>query len=216
MSVPRACRMGVHLGAVASVVLLGRWLAYALTPDPSAVALGLRDETGGVGPLVVAAVALAAAVVIAVSAVWLVSLGILERSRLEPVPVAPPRVDRCRLLVRAALFTVGSAVAFALLESYLHARAGLGVHGLSCLLGPVHRDVAPILAALSLLASVAVSCAQLIAAWMHRTIGRIAASDQRRASPPPPPRLVVIDQHRPRNRRGGSAWRPRGPPVPVV
>ena len=43
--------------------------------------------------------------------------------------------------------------AFAMFESYLHWRAGIGFHGLSCLVGPVHRNAIPLLAALALAAA---------------------------------------------------------------
>src|ERR1044072_7556369 len=55
-----------------------------------------------------------------------------------------------RLGLRAVGLYVASSLAFAFVESYVHWRAGIGFHGLSCLVGPVHRNAIPLLAALAL------------------------------------------------------------------
>ena len=66
--------------------------------------------------------------------------------------VAPPRLRPALLGVRARRSSASTSFGFAMLESTIHWREGLGWHGLSCLLGPVHRDAIPILAGLSLVA----------------------------------------------------------------
>ncbi len=55
-----------------------------------------------------------------------------------------------------------------MLEATLHWRAGLGWHGLHCLLGPVHRDLIPIVGALSLVAAAAVAAGDHVLAWLRR------------------------------------------------
>jgi hypothetical protein len=73
------------------------------------------------------------------------------------------------------VLAVVSSLSFALFESTLHWRAGLGWHGLSCLTGPVHRDALPILVALSLVAAAAFAAGEHVVAWLRRTLARLAA-----------------------------------------
>ena len=73
-------------------------------------------------------------------------------------------------------------LAFALVESTIHWRAGLGWHGLHCLTGPVHRDAIPILAAFSLLAAAIVSALDHVLAWMRRVVASIARRPRLAAS----------------------------------
>jgi hypothetical protein len=63
-----------------------------------------------------------------------------------------------------------SSLAFAMFESYLHWRAGIGFHGLSCLVGPVHRNAIPLLAALALAAAALAEAAQHLVAWMRAVV----------------------------------------------
>jgi hypothetical protein len=77
--------------------------------------------------------------------------------------------------VRFALLAVATSFAFSIFESYLHWRAGLGWHGLHCLIGPVHRDAVPLLAALSAVAVAVVAAVEHVVAWMRRTIARLHA-----------------------------------------
>ena len=44
---------------------------------------------------------------------------------------------------------------------------------LHCLFGPVHRDVLPIFAALSLLAAALVGAAEYLVVWLRRTLGAL-------------------------------------------
>src|SRR5207302_512042 len=73
------------------------------------------------------------------------------------------------------------------IESYIHWRAGLGWHGIHCLVGPVHRDAIPLLAAFSLVAAAFAEGVSHLLAWARRTIGRFL----------PSPRLAPV---RPRTR----------------
>src|SRR2546423_2253975 len=75
--------------------------------------------------------------------------------------------------------------AFALLESYIHWRAGLGWHGLHCLTGPVHRNALPILGALSLLGAALGAALDHVLAWLRRTITALARPRLRIAGAPP-------------------------------
>jgi hypothetical protein len=78
---------------------------------------------------------------------------------------AAPSLRLRRLGLHAAGFYVTSCLAFAMFESYLHWRAGLGFHGLSCLVGPVHRNALPLLAALALVAATLLEAAGHLLAW---------------------------------------------------
>src|SRR5207244_6663545 len=80
-----------------------------------------------------------------------------------------------RIAAGAVLLGVATSLCFALLESYIHWRAGLGWHGLHCLVGPAHRDAIPFLWSLSLLAAAVVAAVEHLVAWMRRTIAAILA-----------------------------------------
>ena len=133
-----------------------------------------------------------------------------ERLALSPVPVVdPPRISARRLLARGLLLALATSTVFALLESHLHWRAGLGWHGLQCLVGPVHRDAIPVLGALSLLAVAAHGAVEHLLAWARRVVALLAA------------RLPLLrgagrvfnSTARPRSVRARTATAPRGPPV---
>jgi hypothetical protein len=68
-----------------------------------------------------------------------------------------------------------TTVAGGLFEAYLHWRAGLGWHGLRCLLGPVHRDLIPFETGLSFVAAAVVAAAAHVLAWMRRTFARLGS-----------------------------------------
>jgi hypothetical protein len=161
----------------ALVVLLARSLAYALAPGP--LAQMLRGEAGGPRLPVVALVALGLGLGLASAVVWLAALGVRERSALEGRPSPPLRLGRA--LVRFACLSAATMVAFDLLESYLHWRAGLGWHGIHCLVGPVHSDALPILGALSLVATAAFTAVEHVLAWMRRTLALLRTRDARAA-----------------------------------
>jgi hypothetical protein len=198
------------LGTVVLMVLVARWLAYALA-QPNPLSSRLAASAGGPSLVLVSVVSLGLAGAISVAVVWLASLGVRERARLQPERV-PPRLRLRRLALTAFGLYAASSLGFATYESYLHWRAGLGFHGLSCLVGPVHRNAIPLLAALALVAAALAEAALHLIAWM-----RAAARELLK------PRLFVLPA-RPvagrillsltSSRAPGSA-RPRAPPLPA-
>jgi hypothetical protein len=210
----RLARLAGWTGACALVVLASRALCYALAPHPGIVAGHLESRLGGPRLVVVATVAIVAAAVLAASVLWLVSIAVQERLALSPAPVVdPPRISVRRLFARSLLLALVSSTAFALLESYIHWRAGLGWHGVHCLVGPVHRDVLPFLGSLSLVAAAVAAALEHLLAWMRRTIvallARTVGAHGRR---PAARRTLGSVPLRPRLRAFGAS--PRGPPVP--
>lgn len=195
-------------GAVALIVLAARAIAYAVSPSPLAAALAHR--AGGPALPIVAAVSLGLAAAVSAAVVWLAALGVRERRLVEGrALVDEPRLRLGLLAARAVCLAGASAVSFALLESYVHWRAGLGWHGLHCLVGPVHSDALPILAALSLLVAALAAALEHVAAWMRRTLARIAPALPLAAQLTRPrlrPRLA------PASAIAGTAFA-RGPPV---
>jgi len=161
------------LGVVALLVLATRWLTYALA-GPSPLTTRFEASAGGARFVVVTLVSLGLAASVSLAALWLAVLGVRERQSLRPERELP-RIRLRRLALRAIVLTVASSVAFALFESWLHWRAGLGFHGLSCLFGPVHRNALPLLAALSLLAAALAEAAAHLYAWMKATARALLA-----------------------------------------
>jgi hypothetical protein len=159
--------------AVGALVILGaRSIVYALSPSPLAAELSHR--AGGPGLPATALVATSLALTLSVAVVWLAALGVRERRLLETRPViADLRLRLALVPVRALALWLGSMPAFALLESYIHWRQGLGWHGLHCLTGPVHRDAIPVLGALSLVAAALATALDHVLAWMRRTLASI-------------------------------------------
>ena len=199
----------------AAVVLATRALAYALEPSQTVVAqrfaqrLGGPDLTGALVGAVVVGAALAGAVL------WLATVAVRERLALERrEPVSRPRLDPARLVARAVLLFAVTSLGFALLESYIHWRAGLGWHGLECLTGPVHRDAIPIIGALCLVAVASHGAVEHLLAWARRLVAVLVA---RRFSVRN--RLVLHAHVAPAlSRLADLAVAPRGPPpffVPV-
>ena len=153
------------------VVLVGRALAYALQPGLSPTGHQLAAVTGEPSLVAITVVATAIACGTSVAVVWLASLAVSERQRLEPQATSTSEgISALAVIVRAAALFVASSVTFALLESYVHWRAGLGWHGLHCLLGPVHRDAVPILAGLSILTAAVLTAAVHVLSWMRRVV----------------------------------------------
>jgi hypothetical protein len=160
-------RLPLWAATVALLVLIARWLAYALAPSP--LARVLEHQAGGPSLVTVTLVSLGLAALVATLAVWLAALGVRERARLRPERVAP-RLRLRRLGLRAVGLYVASSLAFALFESYLHWRAGIGFHGLSCLVGPVHRNAIPLLAALALAAAALAEAVEHVVAWARAVV----------------------------------------------
>lgn len=197
------------LGPVALLVLAARWLTYALAP-PSLLANRLEGSAGGPRLVVVTVVSLALAAAVSTAAVWLAVVGVRERQRLRPERDLP-RIRLRRLVLRAVVLTAASSLAFALVESYIHWRAGLGFHGLSCLVGPVHRNAIPLLAALSLLAAALAEAAGHVLAWMRA----VARELRRRRLVPLPHPLRVAAPDSPLVRAFPARPRSRAPPLPA-
>jgi hypothetical protein len=197
------------VGVVALLVLIARWLAYALAA-PSPLGNRLQASAGGPSLVVVTLVAVGLAAAVSVFVVWLVAVGVRERQRLQPERVRPALRLR-RLALRAMLLSAASSLAFALFESYLHWRAGIGFHGLSCLVGPVHRNAIPLLAALSLAAAAIAEAAAHVVAWMRAVLRALARRPFVFAPlehPAPSPILLFVAA------LTGSA-QARAPPVPA-
>jgi hypothetical protein len=157
------------LGTVALMVLIARWLAYALA-QPSPLANRFQSSAGGPSLVLVSVVTLALAAAISVAVLWLAALGVRERARLRPDRV-PPTLRVRRFALNTFGLYAASAFGFAMFESYLHWRAGLGFHGLSCLVGPVHRNAIPLLAALALVAAALIEAVLHLVGWMRAAAG---------------------------------------------
>ncbi len=191
------------------VVLATRTIVYALAPQSVLLAALAHDEAGPdlAVPLVGGALVAAAA---AGAALWLAAAAVRERLLLEGRRlVAAPRLRPALLAGRAlALFCVTS-FAFAMLESYIHWRAGLGWHGLHCLTGPVHRDAIPVLAALSALAVALHGAIEHLLAWARRMFAQLAVRGLRRPGllPRCSPSGILCSGHALR------LLGPRGPPA---
>jgi len=198
------------LGPVALLVLAARWLTYALAP-PSPLTTRFEASAGGPRLVVVTLVSLALAAAVSTAAVWLAVVGVRERQRLRPERELP-RLRLQRLLFRAVALSIASSLGFALLESYVHWRAGLGFHGLSCLFGPVHRNALPVLSALSLVAAALAEAVQHLHAWARATVRALLT-----------PKLVLAEPRLPRHSLGRllspaprfARARPRAPPLPA-
>jgi hypothetical protein len=203
-------RVAVWAALGACVVFATRAIVYALAPWQTVAVLRLEHKAGGPHLALVLAVSLAVAGLIAASVLWLAVVAVRERLALEPrAVVSAPRLSVPRLALRGMLFFAATSLAFAYFESYLHWRAGLGWHGLHCLLGPVHRDAVPVLGALSLLAVAGHGAVEHLLAWARRLVAQLG------------PRLPLLrgtgrifsSAAGPRSARVESAARPRGPPI---
>ena len=205
-------RVLVWLGACVLVVLASRTLAYQLAPRPTLVGLRLEQAVGGPRLVVLTAAAIAGALVLATAVVWLAALAVRERHLLVGGP-APEPIRPVRVLASAVGLFVASSFVFDALESYLHWRAGLGFHGLHCVIGPVHRDALPLLAATSLVAAAGVAAASHLVRWMRRTLRALV---RRRvpffAAPVLVPARPVFAVARP----ASELLRTRGPPPVAV
>ncbi len=194
----------------ACVVLAARAIVYALAPWQTLALLRLEHEAGGPQLATVLLVSVALAGVLAAAVLWLAVVAVRERLALEPRTLLErPRLSLLRLALRAVLFFAAASLAFAFFESYLHWRAGLGWHGLQCLVGPVHRDAVPVIGALSLLAVAAHGAVEHLLAWARRLVALLAARL---------PRLVGAGRvfsstAQLRAARLSSGGAPRGPPA---
>ncbi len=167
-------RIGIWDALTVLIVLATRWIVYALAPRSvllEALAHGQagHDLTGALVGIVTVAAGIAIAVL------WLAALAVRERLALEGRRlVETPRLRPGPLAARAGALFLASSFCFAMTESTIHWRAGLGWHGLGCLLGPVHRDAIPILAALSLLTVAVHGAIEHLLAWARRLFAQPA------------------------------------------
>jgi hypothetical protein len=206
-----ARRISVWIGAGVLVVLLARTIAYAAAPSPMAE-LYARNLGGPSLPLITL-VALSLGAIAATAVCWLATLGVRERRLLERRVLAgpPPRIDPARLLANAFVLWVVGSLAAGLVESTIHWRAGLGWHGLHCLVGPVHRNLLPIVGALALLASAAIAAGDHVVAWVRRRFALLRTAGAR-------PLLfwllpVPRESRAPRERLRAAGAGARAPPV---
>lgn len=198
------------LGPVALLVLAARSLTYALAP---ASPLTTRFEASAGGPrlVVVTIVSLGLAAAVSAAVIWLAAVGVRERQKLRPERELP-RLRLSRLALRAVALSIAGSLGFALLESYVHWRAGLGFHGLSCLLGPVHRNALPLLTAFALLAAALAEAAAHCHAWLRAAVRALLRPRIALASP----HVIWLPlQHRFSPVARSLRARPRAPPLPA-
>jgi hypothetical protein len=175
------------LPIAALVVLAARALAYALAPHSTVVGNELERQVGGPSLVVTALVALVGAAAVASTVLWIATLAVRERHLLTGRVGEAPSLRPLHVVGAALGLFVVTSLAFASLESYLHWRAGLGFHGLHCLVGPMHRDALPILGALSLLAAATEAAARHLLRWMRRTLEALRERPRARLRPPTRP-----------------------------
>jgi hypothetical protein len=208
-------RIAIWALAAVLVVLATRVVVYALAPQSVLLAALAHNRLGPdvVMPLVVGtlAAALLAAAVLGIAALTVRERLLLEGRRV----VAAPRLRPALLGVRALVLFGVTSFGFAMLESTIHWREGLGWHGLSCLVGPVHRDAIPVLVALSLVTVAVHGALEHLLEWARRLFAQLGVV------------LVRAPGRASRGRAAGAAPvsrpslanGPRGPPrfkVPVL
>lgn len=165
-------RIAAWAALVGAIFLGARGLAYVTLGARSVTSAELADAGGG-PPLAILAVALPlVGLALAGALAALTSLGVAERHRLsgEGAATAPGPLPARRIATRTVGLTLASSVVFAVVESSLHWRAGLGFHGLHCLLGPVHRDALPFLLAGSVLGAAGSVALAHALAWLRRAV----------------------------------------------
>jgi hypothetical protein len=207
----RLGRVGLWALAGALVVLCARQLAYAVSPDP--VARLLEHRAGGPGLPSTALVVLALAAGLAIALCWLAALGVRERALLERrlLTAPPPQLRIGRTVLHALTLALAAALAGGLLEAYIHWRAGLGWHGLHCLVGPVHRDLLPFEGAFSFVAAALIAAAGHVVAWMRRTFALLRGLPSARRVRAASVRVPALDL--PRTILCPASGAPRAPPA---
>jgi len=160
----------------ALVILVGRTLAYALNPSP--LAEMLEHKAGGPGVPIITLVSIALGITASAAICWVVAFGVRERAFLEQRVLASPlpRFRPSRILGAWILLWGFTCLAGGMLEAYIHWRAGLGWHGLHCLVGPVHRDLIPIFGTLSFVGATIFEAVEHVVAWMRRTFALLGRS----------------------------------------
>jgi hypothetical protein len=208
-------RLAVWALVTVLVVLATRAIVYALAPQSVLLAALAHNRLGPdvAVPLVVGTLAAAA---VGSAVLWLAALAVRERLLLEGRRVvAAPRLRPAVIAGRAVLLFCVTSFAFAMLESTIHWREGLGWHGVSCLLGPVHRDAIPILAGLSLVAVAVHGAVEHLLDWARRLFEQLGVVIVRPAARAARARAAGLARHG----RALPANGPRAPPrftVPVL
>jgi hypothetical protein len=87
-------------------------------------------------------------------------------------------------------------------------RAGLGFHGLACLIGPVHVDALPVTAGLALVVAAIVTAVEHALRWARRVVARVLGARPR------PARARLVHLGAPRARRVVSSALVLGPLLP--
>lgn len=169
-------RVSLWIGIVALVVLAARSLAYQLAPAPTPLTHELQHQAGGPRLVVTVVVALGLAFGGAAALLWLASTAVRERYAARNRAGAPPRLRLAAISRSALLLFAAASLVFAAVESYVHWRAGLGVHGLQCLLGPQHRDALPLLGALSVVAAACHGALAHLLGWMRETLALLVSA----------------------------------------
>jgi hypothetical protein len=206
-------RLGIWGVVAVAVVLATRTLVYALAPQ--SLLLAELADNRVVGPhLTLPLLAIFAGAVLLGSAALAVAVASVRvRLQLEGRRlVEAPRLRPAVLSARALSLFAATSFSFAMLESTIHWREGLGWHGLHCLLGPVHRDAIPILAALSLLAVALHGAVEYLLAWARRLFAQLAA----RVFVAPWGFATASSSCFSPRRRMSATGGARGPPVVVV
>ena len=200
-------RIVLWIGIVALVVLAARSLAYQLAPTPTPLTLALQHQAGGPRLVVTIVAALALAFGAAAALLWLASTAVRERHTARSRAGSPPSLRLASIARSALLLFAATSLVFAAVESYVHWRAGMGVHGLQCLLGPEHRDALPLLAALSVVATACHGALSHLLGWMRETLALLSAAPRsvgqrplvlRRPSADPAGRPFLPGPHDPR------------------
>ena len=167
-------RLAIWTLIAVAVVLATRVVVYAFAPSELQLAVQFEQKAGGphlADALVSVSLLLAG---LAAALLWLAVVAVRERIALEGKRlVAAPRLPFARLALRLPILFLVTSFSFAMLESYIHWREGLGWHGLHCLVGPVHRDAIPVLAGFSALAVAIHAAVEHMLAWARRAIAQL-------------------------------------------
>jgi hypothetical protein len=166
------CKPLIGAAVTMLVVLLARSIAYA--SEPTSAARLLQQRAGGPAFPLLTLTSLMLGAAFALAICWLTAMAVRERALIERRCVE--RFAAARALTVSCALTLVTCAAGGALEAYVHWRAGLGWHGLHCLVGPVHRDLIPIEAALSFVAAAVLAAARHVAAWMRRTFARLGVA----------------------------------------
>ena len=169
-------RLAIWALSAAVVVLATRVVVYAFAPSELQLAVQFEQRAGGphLADALVSVSLLSAGLAAAV--LWLAVMAVRERMALEGRRLAEaPHLPVARLALRLPALFLVTSFSFAMLESYIHWREGLGWHGLHCLLGPVHRDAIPVLAGFSVVAVAIHGAVEHLLAWARRAIALLAA-----------------------------------------